>query len=157
MEGRAALDIQRVSGANSRVANERRSAGVVIRLNGGVVALHRRDHTASRNAGLLGVFGGRSDDGEDVVMCAVREIQEELGLSIVAAELSEIGTFLVRYMDCVVRTTVFSLAVDDVTLNNTPLNEGAGIEQLLLHDTLPEDLTLVAHEALLVMRSAQSE
>lgn len=90
-------------------------------------------------------------------MCAVREIQEELGLSIVAAELSEIGTFLVRYMDCVVRTTVFSLAVDDVTLNNTPLNEGAGIEQLLLHDTLPEDLTLVAHEALLVMRSAQSE
>ena len=48
----------------------------------------RRRHDLSRHAGEISFPGGRQDDGETLVTTALREAEEEIGLSRAAVELA---------------------------------------------------------------------
>jgi len=56
----------------------------------GRVLLMRRAHTGFFD-GLFSLPGGHVEPGESVAMAAIREMREELGVGLVAADLSPVG------------------------------------------------------------------
>ena len=58
------------------------AVAIVIMLDGDVpvVPIFQRTHTMSRHPGQMAIPGGRLHEGEDVMRCALRELDEELGV-----------------------------------------------------------------------------
>lgn len=86
-------------------AHGRTEAAVLVPMHGwpdnpGLVFTERRSDL-SRHAGEISFPGGRRDEGEDLLETALREAEEEIGLSRdnveVAGALPPIGTFVTNY------------------------------------------------------------
>jgi 8-oxo-dGTP pyrophosphatase MutT (NUDIX family) len=86
-------------------AHGRTEAAVLVPMHGwpnhpGLVFTERRADL-SRHAGEISFPGGRRDDGEELLDTALREAEEEIGLSrdnvTVAGALPPIGTFVTNY------------------------------------------------------------
>ena len=86
-------------------AHGRTEAAVLVPMHGwpvnpGLVFTERRSDL-KRHAGEISFPGGRRDEGEDLLETALREAQEEIGLSPdnveVAGALPPIGTFVTNY------------------------------------------------------------
>lgn len=60
--------------------NTPKFANILFRLPDGRIVLQRRTKDAPYGAGLLGIFGGWVEEGEDINECLVREIKEETSL-----------------------------------------------------------------------------
>jgi len=65
---------------------------------GPVVVLTERRHDLRKHAGEISFPGGRRDDGEDLVVTALREAEEEIGLDRtavrIAGGLAPVGTLV---------------------------------------------------------------
>lgn len=78
----------------------------------------RDDNPAIRNPGMVGVFGGGAEVDETPVECAMREIQEEIGLDIVADSLLFLGSIDKEETDGSTTSCHFYVAseIDETTL-----------------------------------------
>src|SRR5262245_29362106 len=86
-------------------ADGRTNAAVLVPMHGwpenpGLVLTERRSDL-KRHAGEISFPGGRRDEGEELIETALREAQEEIGLSPdnveIAGALPPIGTFVTNY------------------------------------------------------------
>ena len=68
----------------SRLQQKPAAVAIVIMLDGDVpvVPIFQRTHTMSRHPGQMAIPGGRLHEGEDVTQCALRELDEELGVQL---------------------------------------------------------------------------
>ena len=68
----------------SRLQQKPAAVAIVIMLDGEVpvVPIFQRTHTMSRHPGQMAIPGGRLHEGEDVTQCALRELDEELGVQL---------------------------------------------------------------------------
>lgn len=63
-------------------------AGVLLVSKDGRLLLQRRDKTPTiKNPGMITTFGGSVENGETAEECAIRELEEELGLSLTKNDL----------------------------------------------------------------------
>ena len=69
-------------------------AGIFIEMEEGKFLFHIRDNNTTINPGRIGFFGGGREAGETVRRCAVRELQEELGLFVRENDLKWIVNLL---------------------------------------------------------------
>jgi 8-oxo-dGTP pyrophosphatase MutT (NUDIX family) len=69
-------------------------AGVLLITNDQSLILQKRDNKPGVvNRGKIAIFGGSANGGESVEDCAIREIFEEVGLSITTDDLALIGVY----------------------------------------------------------------
>lgn len=75
-------NLRRFERRESSLAQAPAAVAVTVLLEGDVAVLpiFQRPHSMSRHAGQMAIPGGRVHDGEDVVDCALRELDEELGI-----------------------------------------------------------------------------
>lgn len=125
-------------------------AGVIVESRDGTLVLQRRHNiTEVANPGKLSVFGGRSHRTETAKSCAIRELEEELGLCATEQELKHVTTLACpvennQWMHC----TYF--AITGVDLSSIELREGEAIEVFWPEQAVKqEDLTPIAKHALL--------
>ncbi|MFF0086480.1 NUDIX domain-containing protein [Streptomyces canus] len=102
-------------------------AGVIPVDGRGLAALQQRDHAPGiENPGLVTVFGGLAERGEDAVSAALREASEELGLRASRAELQPLLTHEKRQAASAPTTCViFRVSVPSVGALRT--TEGTGV------------------------------
>ncbi|MBM3204452.1 NUDIX domain-containing protein [Candidatus Uhrbacteria bacterium] len=60
----------------------------------GCVLLHKRDGNTTFNPNKWGFFGGKSEENESAEQCFMREIQEELSVSLREQELRHLCSYL---------------------------------------------------------------
>ena len=65
---------------------------LVIDTRGRFLLQQRDDHPGIFYPGRIGLFGGHREGGETFLQCAVREVGEELGLSIPAERFEALGS-----------------------------------------------------------------
>ena len=91
--------------------------------------LQRRDQAPGiQNPGLIGIFGGRAEQNETEVACAIRELREELDLLVSADDLVPLLQVDMAVRNDLISCTIFVL--DNVQLGSLTLMEGAAIEIL---------------------------
>ena len=76
--------------------HERASASFLLLGPGDELILQRRDMHAPKAPGSLALFGGAAEAGETLLETALRELHEELGISIDPATVEVIGTLLIE-------------------------------------------------------------
>lgn len=100
---------------------------------GPVLVLTERRHDLRKHAGEISFPGGRRDDGEDLVVTALREAEEEIGLDRttvrVAGALAPIGTMVTGY-----RVYPFVGVIDDLPEWTPQVTEVAEVLELSLAD-----------------------
>ena len=77
-------NLRRFERQASALAQVPAAVAIVIMLDGDVpiVPIFQRTHTMTRHAGQMAIPGGRVHDGEGVHECALRELAEELGITL---------------------------------------------------------------------------
>jgi 8-oxo-dGTP diphosphatase len=86
------LDIQKVDIKNvAETTYSRRSVGCIILTCKGEVLLQQRDDNCPRFPGCLATFGGEMEFGEGPVQAAMRELREELGVTVNESGLVSLG------------------------------------------------------------------
>jgi 8-oxo-dGTP pyrophosphatase MutT (NUDIX family) len=100
---------------------------------GPVLVLTERRHDLRRHAGEISFPGGRRDDGEDLVVTALREAEEEIGLDRttvrIAGALAPIGTMVSGY-----RVYPFVGVIDHLPEWTPQVTEVAEVLELSLAD-----------------------
>ncbi len=95
--------------------------GVIIKNQDGEFLLHLRDGNTTHLPHEWCLIGGRADEGEDAISCAIRETKEETGLALQSPKI--VDAFLLRSKDItIVKGTVDSKNVQ------MHLGEGAALE-----------------------------
>ena len=92
---------------------------------GDQVLLQRRARDAPLYPGLWNEFGGWIEDDETPEAAALREINEELGVSLSASELSPLGAVTVLQGESTVEVYFFSAPLR-AKLSELRLGEGSG-------------------------------
>jgi 8-oxo-dGTP pyrophosphatase MutT (NUDIX family) len=69
---------------SSKLPQKPAGVAIVVLANGGrpCVPIFQRTSDMSRHAGQMALPGGRLHEGESVEVCAIRELEEELGLAV---------------------------------------------------------------------------
>ena len=124
------------------------SATPVMRFSGVVlwkedlVLLQKRSFQAKLLPGRWGVFGGHIEDGESPIQTAVREIEEELSVSLDPNQRRELCTLRVQRMNALYVAHYYSSRIP-VSLKDMSLREGIGFS-LWSMDEIPQ--LHLAHE-----------
>ena len=108
----------------------------------GLVLLQKRSFQSKLLPGGWGVFGGHVEAGESTSQTAVREIEEELSVSLDPNQLRELCTLEVQRTDALYVTHYFSSELP-VALAEISLQEGIGFS-LWSKDEIPQ--LHLAHE-----------
>ncbi len=113
--------------AESSSSKALRSVGALINDRRGRVLLQRRDaKTSIYFPGLWGVFGGSCEGEETPEQAILREIREELSVSVPAAEMFLKWDINCRYLGEEPRERFFfEVAFDDKMVSDIDLREGA--------------------------------
>jgi len=100
---------------------------------GPILVLTERRHDLRKHAGEISFPGGRRDDGEDLVVTALREAEEEIGLDRtmvkVVGALAPIGTMVTGY-----RVYPFVGVIDHLPHWTPQVTEVAAVLELSLAD-----------------------
>lgn len=114
------------------------AGGFLYNQKNGSVLLHHRDRETKFNPDKWAFFGGLNEGSETFVECFVRELREEIGLSIDPKE----AFFLREYLNTDFDTyrTVFYAERDDA-VDTLTLWEGAGFEWVPISNVFDYDLT----------------
>ncbi len=109
------------------------------------VLLHKRDGNTTVNPHKWAFFGGHAEPGETDVQCCLRELKEEIGLSLRPRDLKRLR----RYMNTEARQYRVVFYVEKrVELSELVLNEGAGFAWIELAKVEALDLSARSREDL---------
>ena len=109
-------NLRRFAPQEAKPAQSPAAVAIVILLDGGVptVPIFQRPLNMRRHAGQMALPGGRLHDGEDVEECALRELAEEVGLTIGKSEvLGRLDDFDTRSGFTITPVVVWSGAAPD--------------------------------------------
>jgi|GEM_PF-2981067 len=101
--------------------------GILLRTPQGSYVLQQRDARTDRNPEALAPFGGGIEHGETPEECAVRELQEELGITVPESDLRPLGTFESHYRP---GTYIQMYVLNNINLASLSLAEGKDIVEL---------------------------
>lgn len=139
----AATDIVKITRDEHRFCDVHYS-GVILQASNGALVLQRRDNNpAISNPGMLSVFGGRRIYSETAAECALRELEEEVSLSVAENELAFLGRLVSpieddKWMHC----SYYS--VKNASVSSMRLNEGQEIEVHWPEEAIQRDDMVVA-------------
>lgn len=115
------------------------------------IILQKRDNKPGiQNPGKIGIFGGRSEKGENERECLNRELLEELGIDLSSQKFKTI--FYKKFIKTIANHgqdsevsifIVYPIGVDDIKLT-----EGLGLSVATIQNHLDSDLTTLCRELL---------
>ena len=92
-----------------------------------------RDQNTQRNPGMIAPFGGGVEQNETPIECAIRELQEELELTITPKDLREVGLFQSHFNP---GTYIQIYLVEKVNPKNIVLHEGKNVKEMSIQEAL---------------------
>lgn len=113
-------------------------AGFLYNKNNNKVLLHLRDGNTEFNPHKWAFFGGLGEEGERPVEAFMRELQEEVGLSVLEKDVKVLG----GYFNSELKTDRYVFFVDSsVEVDQLTLGEGAELAWISLAEVDDYDLT----------------
>jgi 8-oxo-dGTP pyrophosphatase MutT (NUDIX family) len=114
--------------------------GVLLLSTSGTYLFQERDYNTTKNPGQIALFGGGLEEGEDVTKCAIRELEEELGLRLNAQELRDSNCFESHNQP---GKCIQIFIASNINKASLELQEGNSIvelslEEALIHSTVTE-------------------
>ena len=114
------------------------AGGFLYNRKDGTILLHHRDANTKINPDKWAFFGGLNEGSETFVECFVRELREEIGLSI----RPEQAILLREYLNTDMGTyRVIFYVESDISASELVLGEGAGFEWVPIEKAFSYDLT----------------
>lgn len=114
------------------------SGGFLYDVHGRAILLHRRDGNTTINPNKWAFFGGLNEGSETPIGCFVREVSEELGLTLDVNRVVPLR----EYMNEELKTYRYVFYVEsNVAKSSLTLGEGAGFDWVPISDILSYDLT----------------
>lgn len=113
-------------------------AGFLYNKNNNKVLLHLRDGNTKFNPNKWAFFGGLGEEGETPLGAFVRELHEEVGLSVLEKDVKELDS----YFNSELKTARYVFFVDScVEVDELTLGEGAGFAWIPLTEVDDYNLT----------------
>lgn len=110
------------------------------------VLIHLRDHNTKFAPGMWSFFGGLCEDGETVEKGFIRELKEELNITVPESSIVSLRS----YMNEKLQTMRHVFYVEStLPKSEMTLHEGAGFDWVSLKDVFSYDLTDKAREDLM--------
>ncbi len=114
------------------------AGGFLYNRKDGTILLHHRDMNTKINPDKWAFFGGLNEGSETFVQCFMRELREEIGLSI----MSKQAILLREYLNTDMGTyRVIFYVESDISKDELTLGEGAGFDWIPLSEVPDYDLT----------------
>lgn len=107
--------------------------GLLLQTKEGSFLFQERDVNTDRNPGMIAPFGGGIEGKETTRECAIRELEEELELTITDFKLKELGVYESHFKP---GTYIELFLVDNIVLEKLRLHEGKKIRELTLAEAL---------------------
>jgi 8-oxo-dGTP pyrophosphatase MutT (NUDIX family) len=114
------------------------------------VLLHKRDGNTQRNPHKWAFFGGLNEEGETYVECFLRELKEEIGLSLEKTDARLLREYA-NWESAPYRVVFY--AESEVSEDQLVLGEGAGFAWVPLASVIDLDLTDATSDDLGFFRS----
>jgi 8-oxo-dGTP pyrophosphatase MutT (NUDIX family) len=120
--------------------------GVMLQTSTGTYLLQERDNNAPLHPGRIAPFGGGIENDEDAILCARREMFEELNLNLDVDNLSTIQLFESRYEP---EVFIHMFLAKDVDKSSLVLQEGRAIVEMTKEEAMEnKDVTDFTKEVL---------
>jgi leucyl-tRNA synthetase len=116
--------------------NKMLGVGVLLKTKKGTYLFQKRDGNALRHPNKITAFGGGIEKAESIQDCAIREMQEELKISISSEELHYVGVAESHNQP---DNYIAMYVVKNVDKNSLSLQEGENIVELTLHEVLENE------------------
>ncbi len=107
--------------------------GVILQTSNATFLFQERDSNTHLHPGRIAAFGGGIEDSETVYECALREMYEELKLTLEANQLESIGEFESRNEP---NMYIQMFLTKNVDLAKLTLQEGKRIRELSMEEAL---------------------
>lgn len=101
--------------------------GVMLQTQKGTYLFQERDDTAKMHPGRITPFGGGVEAGEDALQCAIREMSEELHLTLDSQNLESIKVCESRYTP---DAHIHVFLAKNIKKSELILNEGKGVVEM---------------------------
>jgi 8-oxo-dGTP pyrophosphatase MutT (NUDIX family) len=129
--------------SNTIIPVDRIYVGVVLISDQNEYILQKRDDKAGIvNPGLITPFGGSAKKDESLIGAAIREIEEELSLALVAESLKVLTYFLKTENDQSHTFMYFYYCMEKINVNTLILHEGKEISLFSIEDPIPPEQKL---------------
>ena len=107
--------------------------GIILKTPQNTFLFQERDQNILRNPGMITPFGGGLEHNETLIECAIRELKEELELSITPDDLKEVGVFQSHFNP---GTYIQIFLIEYVNPKDLVLHEGKNIKEISLKEAL---------------------
>jgi len=124
------------------------SAGFLYNPKTRSVLLQKRDMKTQANPGLWGFFGGSSEEEETPEQSIIRELKEELGISVVQESLQSLRTY---FNEKFKRQSYIFVIESELKKSEMVLAEGEDYDWIPLENVLSYDLTENTRKSLEVL------
>jgi ADP-ribose pyrophosphatase YjhB (NUDIX family) len=124
-------------------------AGVLLRLPDGKIVVNRRGKTAPVSAGLLALYGGHIETGEQPLDAAARELSEETSLKYNAKDLKFLAEYKITTEGRLRKFHAFELEIGNEYFD---VYEGDGSEVYTVEGALArQDITASLRKCLTIL------
>lgn len=110
--------------------------GVLLYTPQGTLLLQERDGNTRLNPNQIGPFGGGLEKDEDLRTCALRELKEELELTLTAEDLEDVGIFESFHKK---EVYIQMFVAREINITTLVLKEGRSIVELTPKEALQHD------------------
>ncbi len=107
--------------------------GILIKTKSGKYLFQERDMNASRHPGMFTPFGGGRENRESPLLCAIREIKEEIDIELSVAKIQFVGDFGSRNNPGKFHKVFYA---EDIDVNTITVHEGKGAVELTYEEAL---------------------